>query len=342
MAMSSMAVRRMALLGGVAVAIIVALWCVFGGSRYIGTENAYIKADKISIASEVTGVVKAVSVRANQFVHQGDVLVQLDDEPYQIAVSEAKANLAQIHNEVLSMRADYAETNAQLQQARTDAKYYSRELERDQKLDQVAVSASQLDAARQALAKANAQIAVYNSQLESLRAELGGGPDVPVEQQPDYQAASARLAKATYELSRTTVRAPSAGMIANDVPLSGEMAAAGVPLISVIRTDNTWVEANLKETELATVKLGQTVDVSVDAYPGEHWQAVVDSMSPASGSEFALIPPQNASGNWVKVVQRIPVRLRLIPRNDAPVLRAGMSVQVEIDTESNAARTAEL
>ena len=342
MSLSSTQKRRVSLFAGVLVAALVAAWCIFGGQRYVSTENAYVKADKISVAPEVTGVVAQVPIRANQPVKKGDLLVKLDDAPYQLAVAEAKANLAKVRNDILSKRGDYGETEAELKRAQTDAQFYQRQLDRNRQLDKVAVSAQQLDESRQALARAKAKIAVYNEQLASLKAELAGGPDMPLDQHPDVQAAQARLEKAQYELDRTILRAPADGLVANAVPLSGEMAPAGVPLVTVIRTDDIWVEANLKETELNHVRAGQDVEVSVDAYPGQKWKAVVDSLSPASGSEYALIPPQNASGNWVKVVQRIPVRVRLMSRPDAPPLRAGMSAEVEIDTESGHSQTAGL
>jgi membrane fusion protein (multidrug efflux system) len=214
--------------------------------------------------------------------------------------------------------------------AREDVEYYGRELQHAEKLGSLAVSESQLDEARQALKRARSLIRINEQRQSSLRAELGGDPDMAIEEQADYRFARAELASARYKVSRMELRAPRDGIIANDVPQVGELAMAGLPIISMLATDEVWVEANLKETQLADVRMGQTASVTVDAYPDHRFRAVVESLSPASGSEFALIPPQNASGNWVKVIQRIPVRLRLTLPGDAPVLRAGMSAEVDI------------
>ncbi|MFC6978030.1 HlyD family secretion protein [Microbulbifer taiwanensis] len=310
-------------------------WCLFGGGSSVETENAYIKADKISLAPEVSGVVALVLVKANQAVAKDQLLVQLDSTPFDLAVAEAEAHLGQVRNDLLARRADYAEAEAAVQQARQDADYYRRMLERNEKLGKVALSEAQLDESRQQLERAKAQIAINTEKLSSLRAELGGNPEIPLEEQADLKVAQAQLDKARYQLSRTRIVAPVAGVIANTVPQVGEMVPAGISVISMLGADGLWVEANLKETELANVRTGQQAEVTLDAYPGFTWQAQVDSLSPASGSEFALIPPQNASGNWVKVVQRVPVRLRLYPAKEAPALRAGMSARVRIDTSED-------
>ncbi|WP_226666668.1 HlyD family secretion protein [Microbulbifer aggregans] len=324
--------RRMGFALGIVVAGAVASWCLIGGGSSVHTENAYVKADKVSLAPEVSGVIAEVAVRANQHVNKGDLLVQLDATPFQLAVAEAEGHLAQVKNQIQARQADYAEAEAELHQAQTDADFYRRQLERNEKLGKVALSESQLDESRQKLDQARAKIAINTEKLASLRAELGGSSQVPPEQQADVKVAQAKLDKARYQLSRTRIAAPVSGMIANEAPQVGEMAPAGLAVVSMLSTENMWVEANLKETQLEKVRAGQQALVTVDAYPGVKFQALVESLSAASGSEFALIPPQNASGNWVKVVQRVPVRLRLLPAEDAPVLRAGMSAEVSIDT----------
>ena len=323
--------RRAGFAAGILVAATVAAWCLFGGGSSVHSENAYVKADKVSLALEVSGIVAEVPVRANQRVEKGQLLVQLDDTPFRLAVAEAEAHLAQVKNQVHARQADYAEAEAELQQAQTDADFYRRQLERNEKLGKVALSESQLDESRQKLDQARAKIAISSEKLASLRAELGGNSQVPLEQQADVMVAQAQLDKARYQLSRTRILAPVAGIIANEAPQVGEMALTGMSVISLLSTDDLWIEVNLKETQLEKVRAGQQAEVAVDAYPGVKFQALVESISAASGSEFALIPPQNASGNWVKVVQRVPVRLRLLPVEDAPVLRAGMSAEVEID-----------
>ncbi|WP_219932639.1 HlyD family secretion protein [Microbulbifer sp. YPW1] len=323
--------RRVGFALGIVVASAVTAWAIWGGGSSVHTENAYVKADKISLAPEVSGIVAEVAVRANQVVSKGDLLVQLDDTPFRLAVAEAEAHMAQIKNQVHARQADYAEAEAELHQAQTDAEFFRRQLARNEKLGKVALSESQLDESRQKLDQARARIAISSEKLASLRAELGGNSQVPLEQQADVMVAQAQLDKARYQLSRTRIVAPVAGVIANEAPQVGEMAPAGLSVVSMLGTEAMWVEANLKETQLEKVRAGQQAEITVDAYPGVKFQALVESLSGASGSEFALIPPQNASGNWVKVVQRVPVRLRLLPAEDRPVLRAGMSAEVEID-----------
>tara|TARA_R110001592_G_scaffold363248_4_gene682176 strand:- start:29283 stop:30359 length:1077 start_codon:yes stop_codon:yes gene_type:complete len=325
---------------GVAVALAVAAWCLYDGTT-IDTENAYIKADKLSLAAEVSGVVTEVAVHPNQRVKAGDLLVALDDYSYRLAVTEAEAHLAQVKNQLLAKRADHAEAEAALEQARQDAEFYLRQLQRNEKMGAIAISESQLDESHQLLDQARSRIAMTDQKLASLAAEMGGRPGAPVEEQADLKVAQAQLDRARYQLSLTRIVAPVDGVVSNSVPQVGELAHNGLALISLLSSEHLWVEANLKETQLANIRPGQHARVEVDAYPGKEWTAEVDSLSPASGSEFALIPAQNASGNWVKVVQRVPVRLRLLPGDGNPLLRAGMSAQVWIDISTSGTVTAD-
>lgn len=317
---------------GLIVALGVMLWLAFGGRRYVSTENAYVKIDMISLTADVSGPLTRVEVERNQAVQQGQVLAEVDPEPYRIALEEACADQQAVRNRILSERADYARLQAQHAQAERDLAYHQRELERYQGLDRVAVSRSQLDGARQKRDQADAQASVTEQELASLKAKLGGGPDVAVEEHPDYQAATAKLDRARYDLAHTRIVAPADGVIGGSTPLVGERVNAGVPVFTLAKNRSAWVEANLKETQLTNVREGQSVEVEVDSYPGVVWKATVQSLSPATGSEYALIPPQNASGNWVKVVQRVPVKLRLEDLDGKPPLRAGMSAEIAIDT----------
>jgi len=333
---------------GLIVALAVVLWLLLGGGRYVSTENAYVKIDMISLTADVSGPLTRVEVDRNQAVRQGQVLAEVDPEPYRIALQEARADQQAVRNRILSERADYARLQAQHAQAERDLAYHQRELERYQGLDRVAVSRSQLDGARQKRDQAGAQKSVTEQELASLKAKLGGGPDVAVEEHPDYQAATAKLDRARYDLTHTRIVAPADGVIGGSTPLVGERVNAGVPVFTLAKNRSAWVEANLKETQLTNVREGQSVDVEVDSYPGVVWKATVQSLSPATGSEYALIPPQNASGNWVKVVQRVPVKLRLEDLDGKPPLRAGMSAEIAIDTGASlfddageAARTAD-
>ncbi len=330
--------RRLAFGIGTLAAAAIAGWLIVGGGGSVHTENAYIKADIIALATDVSGIVAEVPVQPNQQVKRGQLLVKLEDTPFRLAVQEAEAHLNQVRNQLLAKRADYAEAEAALEQARQDAAYSKRQLSRNEKLGSVAVSEAQLDDSRQALQQAQAKIAINRQKLSSLAAELGGDNTTPLEQQADLKVAQAQLDRALYQLSRTEIHAKVDGTIANEVPNVGEMVPAGFSLVSMLSREQTWVEANLKETQIADVVPGQAATVEIDAYPGIAFDAVVESLSPASGSEFALIPAQNASGNWVKVVQRVPVRLRLLKDQDAKwPLRAGMSAAVRIQTRDEAA-----
>jgi membrane fusion protein (multidrug efflux system) len=323
--------RRLWLGAGVLVALAAVAWSFYEGD-IVDTENAYIKADKLSLAAEVSGVVAEVLVRENQSVNAGDVLVVLDDYSYRLAVAEAEAHVAQVRNQLQAKRADHAEAEAAVDQATRDAQFFQRQLKRNEKMGPIAISEAQLDESRQLLAQARSRIAISEQHLSSLTAELGGNPAAPVESQADLKVAQAQLDRARYQLTRTQVVAPVDGIVANSVPQVGELARNGLTLISLLSSESLWVEANLKETQLENIRPGQPARVMVDTYPGREWLAEVESLSPASGSEFALIPAQNASGNWVKVVQRVPVRLRLLSADGQPTLRAGMSAEVKIDT----------
>lgn len=321
------------LLLGPLLAVAVAAWLYLGSGRFVGTDNAYVQADMLSIAAEVSGRAVEVPVATNQAVSAGQLLIRLDDAPYRIALAQARAQLALAHDEIQALRAAYRATRAQLAQARDDVRFHDREVNRLQGLaSEKFVSEAQLDGAQQKLRTARSTVAALEQEAARITASLGGDPDLPVEQHPRYRAARAQLEKAELDLARTEIRAPAAGIIGSGPPLPGDLVTAGRPLFSLVLTEVVWVDANLKETDLTNVRVGQPATVKVDAYPGKVWRAQVASISPASGAKFSLLPPQNASGNWVKVVQRIPVRLALEPGVEQPPLRAGMSVVVEIDT----------
>ncbi|MEQ9393608.1 HlyD family secretion protein [Haliea sp.] len=330
--MSQLLQRRLLMGAGLVVAGLAVAWFTLGGQGSISTENAYVKANKLALSSEVNAIVKSVLVQPNQPVEAGQLLVQLEDQPFQLAVDEAEAHLAQVQNQIMTRRAEYAEVEAEIRQAEEDAAYYERQLLRNQRMGSSAISEADLDESRQRLAHSQAQIAINRQKLAGLRAALGGDPELPLAAQADIQVAQAQLDRARYQLSRTRISAPVAGTVANEVPQLGEMTVAGFAVVTLMATNDIWIEANLKETQLTHVRPGQTAEVTIDAYPGQVLRARVETLSPASGSEFAMIPAQNASGNWVKVVQRIPVRLRLESLPENAVMRAGMSAEVRIET----------
>ena len=308
------------------------LWLV--GGRYVATDDATVEADKITISSDVSGIVAAVLVRENEPVAAGQPLFRLDDEPFRIAVASAEARLAMVANDLAALQANERMTGQQLKAAEDDLRFYDREYRRQSDLVQRKVVAeSQLDVAGHNLDSARQKLAALKDQVASVRAQLGGNPDQPVEQQARYRQAKADLDKARRDLAHTQVSAPVNAIVTRvDSLQPGQYLAVAMPALSLVATGRVWVEANPKETELTHVVPGQPAEVVIDGFPDRHWHAVVASVSPATGSEFAVLPAQNVSGNWIKVVQRISVRLRLEGITDGPPLRAGMSATVSIDT----------
>ncbi|MFI5023247.1 MAG: HlyD family secretion protein [Alphaproteobacteria bacterium] len=326
--------RLLLVLLGPLVLLAVGLYFYVSGGRYVSTDDAYVKADKIPVSADVAGRVTAVPVVENQRVKAGDVLFRLDDEPYRIALEGAKARLAAARNDIEALKASYRQKLADIAKAQDTVAYYQRNVERNRGLQgQGVVSAQILEDSQHSLNVAQQTLAADKQDLARVMAALGGNPDLPIEQQAAYLDAKSAVDKAELDLRYAVVHAPVAGIVTNVTLREGDYLHVGDATFALVPSDRLWVTANFKETDLTHVLPGQPATISVDTYPGRSWRAVVESIAPASGSEFALLPPQNASGNWVKVVQRIPVRLEVRGYiDDAPVLRAGMSVDAEIDT----------
>ncbi len=324
--------RRWLLVAGPALAIAVALFFWVFGGRYVGTEDAFIKAHLVQIAPQVSGPVQTIDVSENQPVHKGQLLLVIDPHSYQLALDQAKARLRKTRSNIRTRQASYQEKQAQLTLAEENVRYARREYQRQVQLSHKHLtSQSQLDAAKHALNTARQQKQALVYDLASLRASLDGKPQQPVDDYSDYRAALSQVQQANLDLSHTQVRAPFDGIAAN-VPDSGAYASRGTPVMSVVANHHEWIEANFKETDLTWIRPGQPVTISVDSYPGKTWKGRVQSIAQATGAEFAVLPAQNATGNWVKVVQRIPVRIAIDPQNQADSLRAGMSVGVSVDT----------
>lgn len=316
------------------VAILVGGYLYATGGRIVSTENAYVKADKVAISTDIDGRVIEVTATDNQVVKAGDLLFRLDPEPYRIALDQAEAKLRTVAAEIEATRALHRQKVQALNRTEIDIGYMRREFERQRQLIQKGhASKAKYDEAEHNLELARQASNAMREQISEVVANLGGDPDIPVEQHPDYLAARSVRDEAALALKRTEVYAPIDGVVTRMTIQPGEWFEEGEPIFSIVDTGRHWIEANLKETELTYVHEGLKARVKVDAYPGLVWEATVDSISPATGAEFSLLPPQNATGNWVKVVQRIPVHLALGVRDNLPPLRAGMSVQVEIDTE---------
>ncbi len=309
-------------------------WYVTGGS-VMSTDDAYVEADKVGISTDISGIVKEVDVSNNQHVDSGQVLFRLDDLPFRLALERADAQVGIVRNDLNALKANYRDMQAQIKQAQDDVEYYDREFHRQQDLAAKFIASQQtFDTARRNLQNAQQKLASLNQQLAAIAANLNGDPDIPVEQHPRYLNAMAQRNEAARQLDHTVVKAPFAGIVTNVPAIApGKYLQASVTAFYLVATDYVWVDSNPKETELTNVRSGQPVTVTVDTYPDIEWQGTVESISPAAAQEFALLPAQNTSGNWVKVVQRIPMRVRLDTSDkNRPPLRAGMSVEVDVDT----------
>ena len=318
---------------GIAIAIGGYFYLISG--RYISTENAYVKADIVQISADVAGRVTEITVRDHQKVREGDLLFRIDAAPIEIAVARAEAEMGMVFTEVETMRAEYLEAKSAVGEIDARIAYLGRQVKRQQTLRKRGItSRDSLDRAASDLAVERQKKLSAQQTMHRLLTAIGGDQDMDARRHPMYKEKETMLRDAKLDLSRTAVYAPGDGLITNMRLQFGEYVTAGKPVFSLISTDDPWVEANLKETDLTNAKVGQTAAIVVDAYPDRTFQAEVWSISPATGAEFAVLPPQNATGNWVKVVQRLPVRLRLIEQNfdDAP-LRAGMTVGIRIDTK---------
>jgi membrane fusion protein (multidrug efflux system) len=279
--------------------------------------------------------VTELAVHDNQQVAKGDLLFRLDDRPFRIAVDEAQAHLASARLQVESTKATYRQRLADLRSAQTTADYQQREYERQKRLLGPGISSqSQVDKALLARDAANQNVTAAKEQITSVLASLGGNVDLPVDQHPFVQQAQSQLDRAKLNLSYTTVRAPTDGIVTKVEQLQvGDYINASTPTFALVSTRDVWVEANFKEVQLGHMRAGQMADVNIDAYPDQTFHAKVTSVSPGTGTEFSMLPAENATGNWVKVVQRLPVRLEIESTNMTKLaMRSGLSANVEVDT----------
>jgi membrane fusion protein (multidrug efflux system) len=326
---------RSALLYGIPLAVVVlAVVAFLHGGRYVSTDDAYVKANIVNVGTDVAGLVSEVAVHENELVEAGRLLYRLDDAPYRAALAEADARLMATRNDLAALRATYQQKLAETKQAETDADYFAKELARIAPLAKTnAATPAQIDAASRSLSSAQDRVLGLRQEADARLADLGGRADAPVEEHARVRAAQAAVAVAALNLSHARVSAPAAGIVSQTAGLRpGLYLAAGQPALALVESARLWAEASAKETDLTFVHPGQRAVVTVDTYPGHAWLGTVETISPATGAQFALIPAQNATGNWVKVVQRIPVHIALQPSDEALVLRAGMSVTVTIDT----------
>src|SRR5580692_1193028 len=313
------------------------------GSRYQSTDDAYAQAATVSISANVGGQVSEIEVRDNELVHRGATLFRLDDAPFRIAVSDAAARLADSRLQIDSLKSTYRQRQVELHAARDTETYAQRQYDRQTRLLASGIaSRAQFDQAAHALDAARQQVANVQQQIGVALANLGGDPNIAPGRHPLVAQAQAALDRAQLNLSYTVISAPTDGVVAKVEQLQvGDTIAASTAVFALVSTGDVWIEANFKEVQLARMRPGQTATVKIDRYPGRTFQAKVSSVSPSTGSQFSLLPPENATGNWVKVVQRVPVRLQLTHVDAEFPLQAGLSADVTVDTRTSAPKLAD-
>lgn len=323
--------RRFFLALGPVVVAAAAVFVYWTGGRYVETDNAYLQADKVAVTVEVTGPIVAVLVEENQSIAKGTPLFQIDDRSYVIALEQARARLKEALTDIQIRKANYRQKVNELKLAQSNIDFARKGYRRQANLDSnQAVAKAQLDDSEHNLEVSQYKLEIIHNEVEQILAGLEGDPAISAEQLASYRLARAAVEKAALDVERTVVRAPFGGRVSK-IPQVGKHVEPGTPVMSLIDDTNFWIEANLKETELTHVQPGQKVTIEVDTYPDHELAGKVESISPGTGSEFSIIPAQNSTGNWVKIVQRVPVRIGV----DSPetlILRSGMSTRVHIDT----------
>nr|WP_298726978.1 HlyD family efflux transporter periplasmic adaptor subunit [uncultured Steroidobacter sp.] len=298
---------------------------------YESTDDAYVASDIVQITSEVPGAVLGVYVDDTQSVERGQVLVELDPADANIAVSAAEADLARTVRQVRALHAQADQLRAQIAQRQTDLKKSQNDYARRQALvADGAVSGEELAHAQDTIAQTRASLQAAQQELEATLAQIQG---TTIEDHPDVLAAAAKLRDASLALRRTTIRSPVAGTIAKRGVQVGQHVNAGQPLLAVVPLDDVWIDANFKESQLRSVRVGQPVSVHADIYGKDvEYRGTVAGLAAGSGSAFALLPAQNASGNWIKIVQRVPVRITIDPEQlKQNPLRVGLSTHAKIE-----------
>ena len=326
--------RRPLLILGPLVLVVGALGLYLVTGRYVSEEDAYVQAVNVSISPQVAGQVVTIAARSNTPVRKDDALFNLDPEPYRIALANVEAQLGVARDQARTLVETYRSRLKQIDEAKATADYAQTNYERQQHLfDTGAVPRATLDAAIRDLQSAKANLASLQREAAAALAQLGGNPDMPIDEQSSVKQAQAAVDSAARNLRLTFIAAPFDGIPNNVESIAvGAFLNAGQSAFPLVSIHDIYVEANIRETELTYVRQGDPARVTIDAYPDTPIAAKVTTLAPASGSVFALLPPQNATGNWVKVVQRIPVRLSFGEIPDGLGLRAGMSVKVSIDT----------
>jgi membrane fusion protein (multidrug efflux system) len=317
------------------VALIAGLTFYLNGGRYVTTDDAYVGAQKVLITPDISGRIEKIVVKEGQQVNEGDVLFEFDPVPFRLAEQQAKATLDQTRTTYDNLKANIRIYADMIDLAQQGVDLKRRDVDRKTSLARSNFGSQlDLDNSATALVTASAQLEFLKQQMSSSKTQLLGNPDLPIEQFPPYAQAKAALDQAERNLDHTVMRAPMAGIATQvDQIQLGRFVAVGTPVFSVIDTAKPWVDANLKESDFTYVGVGQSVSIDVDAFPDHVFKGTIGSLSPGTGAQFAILPPQNATGNFVKVVQRVPVRI-YFDSNDRDVqkLKAGMSAYTTIDT----------
>ncbi|MGE0627183.1 MAG: HlyD family secretion protein [Hyphomicrobiaceae bacterium] len=333
-------VRGILMLGGIIGTVLVSGWLWLAGGRYVSVDDAYVRAPKLMVTTDVSGIVERVEVNEGQRVRKGDILFRLRSRPFEIALQNARAQLSQSALQIKAMKLDHRRLMSAIaaQQAQVDlATANHRRLE--QLITNKTVSQAIYDQARFALLAAQRTLDALRQEALVQLAKLGGDIDVAVESHPQYLQSKSLVDEAQRQLDQSVVRAPFDGVVTKVESLQPGVflvaptaALTNTGAVALVANHDVWVEANVKETDLTHVRPGNAVSVTIDTYPGKTWKGRVETISPASGAEFSILPSQNASGNWVKITQRVPVRILVETGDGDPALRAGMSAVVSIDT----------
>lgn len=326
--------RRLALMIALPLALLI------GGGLYwwslqgqVSTDNAYVQQDKVSLSGEVGGRIVEVFVEEGEVVAAGDLLFRIDPEPFSLQIRQADAQIAMAQANVTALASSADLSGSDIAAAREDIAFSQAKLNRQQALwNRGFTTKADLEAAQHAVAEARARLEAAEARRAEARARLATGPQVPGEN-PQVAAGRAQRAVAALNLSRTEVRAPVAGRVAQaDRLQAGQTVVQGLPVLTLVATGSTFVEANFKETDLAEMAVGQPAELRFDAYPDLVVKGRVASIGAGTGSEFSVLPAQNATGNWVKVTQRVPVRIAIEGRPPRAMI-AGLSTEVTVFTD---------
>ncbi len=332
--------RRVLMLGGVAIVVAGGLGFWLTGGRYVGTDDAYIEANKLLVSTDVSGLVLDVDVKEGEKVRRGDVLFRLDPLPFRIALQQAQSHMDEAAQTIRSEEEDYSRILKDIDAQRAQVNLAQTSYERQVALIRIGGTSQQnVDQAQATLSTAQSQSGSLEQQAQVQLAKLGGRIGIPVDRHPEYLQAEAARDEAKRQLDHTVVHAPFDGTVTQVASLQpGAMIvssmAAFMPTsaVGLVGDSGQWVEANLKETDLTYVHPGQPATITIDSFPGRVWHGTVIAIAPATGAQFSVLPSENSGGNWVKVVQRLAVRIGFDPGQDLAPLRAGLSVTAEIDT----------